>query len=223
LQLLEVIMNCRNVIPVFVVQAFLVLYVGAAMAQEPAPSPELLARIAKEKEDRKACKADICKGFAQPSEGKPIACAVTKTWLSQEIQAGFLRDKLTWPWGDAQCSADIELDRNALKEAASQPKAVIKLKKHNISCKLGSKDPKEGTAYDLKLAIEPTVSFEGGKAVKVEMGWGSIEAPMLAKSAIWSATAVDANFSVISNNIVTAINNFLFEKCKEVGVEITSR
>ncbi len=196
---------------------------GALRAEEASVAPELTARMAKEKEDRKACKTDICKAFAQPSDGAAITCHVTKTWLGQEIQANFLRDKLTWPWGHAQCSTDIELDRKAIKEAASQPKATIKLKKHDLVCKLDSKDPKEGTAYDLKLAVEPTVSFEGGKAVKVDMGWGTIDAPILAKSAIWSATAVDANFSVISSNVVTEINGFLFERCKEIGVEVKAQ
>jgi hypothetical protein len=196
---------------------------GAAVAQDASVSPELAARIAKEKEDRKACKTDICNAFAQPSDGGPIACSVTKTWLASEIQTNILRDKLTWPWGHARCSSDIDLERTAIKAAATQPKSTIKLKRHNIACKLDSKDPKEGTAYDLKLSIEPTVTFEGGKAVKVDMGWGTIEAPILAKSAIWSATAVDSNFSVISNNIVTEINNFLFGKCKEIGVEIKAQ
>jgi hypothetical protein len=192
---------------------------AAAAAQTPAVASELEARIAKEKEDRKACKIEICKAFAAPSEGAPIACVVTKTWLAAEIQAGFLSAKLSWPWGHAQCTANIGLDRVAIKEAALKPSATIKLKKHNISCKLDSKDPKEGTAYDLKLSIEPTVTFQGGKAVKADMGWGSIEAPILAKSAIWSATAVDANFNVISSGVVNQINNFLGDKCKEVGID----
>ena len=197
------------------------LLLSAAAAEETPPvPPELEARIAKEKDDRKACKIEICKAFAAPSEGAPITCTVTKTWLAAEIQAGFLRDKLSWPWGNARCVANIELDRKAIKEAALQPSATIKLKKHDISCKLDSKDPKEGTAYDLKLSIEPAVTFQGGRAIKADMGWGSIEAPILAKSAIWSATAVDANFSVISSGVVKQINNFLSEKCKEVGIEI---
>ena len=196
---------------------------AAARAEDAALTPEILARMAKEKEDRKACKTEICQAFAVPSEGAAISCAVTKTWPGSEIQAGFLRDKLTWPWGHAQCSTTIDLDRGAIKEAAQKLAATLKLKKHNITCKLDAKDPKEGTAYDLKLSIEPVVTFESGKAVKVDMGWGPIEAPILAKSAIWSATAVDANFSVISSGVVTEINNFLFDKCKDVGVEIKAR
>jgi hypothetical protein len=193
---------------------------GTAVAQQADASPELKARMAKEKEDRKACKTEICKAFAQPADGAPISCSVVKTWLASEIQTGFLGDKLTWPWGHAQCSANIELDRAAIKEAASQPKAQIKLKKQNITCKLDSADEKEGAAYEVKLSIEPTVTFEGGKATKADMGWGSIEAPVLAKTAIWPVTAVDANFGVLSNGIVRQINGFLFDKCKEVGVEI---
>ncbi len=193
---------------------------GQALAEDVSVSPELTARIAKEKEDRKACKTDICKAFAQPGDGAAIACTVTKTWLASEIQTGFLGDKLTWPWGHAQCSSSIELDRKAIADAATKPSATMKLKKHSISCKLDNKDPKAGTAYDLKLTIEPTVTFENGKAVKAEMGWGTIEAPVLAKTAIWSATAVDATFSVIANGVVRDINAFLTDKCKEVGVEI---
>jgi hypothetical protein len=74
----------------------------AGQAQESGASPELNARMAKEKEDRKACKIEICKAFAARSDGSGIGCTVTKTWLAAEIQAGFLGDKLTWPWGHAE-------------------------------------------------------------------------------------------------------------------------
>ncbi|MBI4725405.1 MAG: hypothetical protein HY765_10650 [Rhodomicrobium sp.] len=209
----------------FAVSALLLgaLFQSTAMAQDANVSPELTARMAKEKENRKACKTGICEAFARPAEGAAITCAVTKTWLGAEIQARFLGDRLTWPWGHAQCSANIELDRNAINEVALKPSATIKLKKHDITCKLDSKNPKEGNAYDLKLSIEPAVTFEAGKAVKVDMGWGKIEAPVLAKSAIWTATAADSNFSVISTGVVDEINSFLFEKCKEVGAVITPR
>ncbi len=199
-----------------------ILFSFAALAEDPAPSPELAERMAKEKDARKACKIEICQAFATPAAGAPITCTVTKTWLAAQIQTRILGDRLTWPWGHAQCTTAIELDRAQIMQAASQPSATLKLKKHNIACQLESKDEKEA-AYEVKLSIEPTVTFEAGKAVKVNMGWGQIEAPILAKTAIWSATAVDANFSVIANGVAREINTFLYESCKEVGVEIAAR
>lgn len=52
------------------------------------------------------------------------------------------------------------------------------------------------------------------------VGWGSIEAPTLAKTPIWSATAAGTNFDVISTGIVTEISTFCFKKCKEAGAGI---
>jgi hypothetical protein len=192
----------------------------SAFAQSSQLDPALEARLAKEKEDRKACKIEICKAFASPTEGTAINCSVTKTWLSDEIQAGFLGDRLSWPWGNARCSSTIDLDRTALKEAALSPSATLKLKKHTVTCELEGKDSQKGDRYEIKLSIEPVVTFEKGRAKSVTMGWNNIEAPLLAKTAIWSATAVDANFNVLSSGIVKQINGFLDIKCKEEGIEV---
>ncbi|MBT3069620.1 hypothetical protein KKP04_01880 [Rhodomicrobium sp. Az07] len=191
-------------------------------APAPAIAPELAERMGKEKEDRKACKREICKAFAEAKSGEPISCSVTKTWLASEIQSSYLGDRLTWPWGHAQCSAQIDLDRDTIAEAASKPSATLKLKKHDIACKLDNKNTSEGTAYDVKLSIQPVVTFENGRATKAELNWGTIEAPLLAKTAIWSATAVDANFSVIASGVVKEINAFLGVKCKEEGFDIAA-
>ncbi|WKW51036.1 hypothetical protein [Rhodomicrobium lacus] len=207
--------------------AALTLTVSApASAEDATPTsalaPELEARLVKEKEDRKACKREICQAFAEAKGGTPISCNVTKTWLGANIQARFLGDKLTWPWGHAQCSAQIDVDRDAIGQAASKSSATLKLKKHDIVCKLDNKNPAEGAAYDVKLSIEPVVTFENGRATKAELNWGTIEAPILAKTAIWSATAVDANFSVIANGVVKEINDFLTVSCKEEGFDIAA-
>jgi hypothetical protein len=195
------------------------LLCGTAAAQQLDDSPGLQARMAKEKEDRKACKTEIFNAIAQPSDGTPVRCSVTKTWLASEIQS-ILGDRLSWPWGQAQCSSNIELDRNAFKEAANQPKAQFKLKRQDIICKLDSLDPKDGTVYDVKLSIEPFVTFEAGKPTKVDVNWGEIEAPILATTAFWQATANAVNFRVISEGAVREINAFLFDKYKEADAEL---
>jgi hypothetical protein len=197
---------------------------GAAAAQQAAApvDPALAARITAEKDARKACKEQICKVFAERKGEGPISCDVTKTWLQDEIQKRILGDRLSWPWGHAQCKAKIELDRGDIAKLAASPEATVKLKKHAVACALDRKAPETGEAYAVKLSIAPEVSFKGGKASKVVVGWSDIEAPVLAKGPIWAATATDNTFNVLSSAMVGEINDFMFHHCADVGVKIAA-
>ena len=194
------------------------------MAQGTAPAPldpKLEARLQAESEARRQCKIDICKAFSDgKAGGPPISCNVTKTWLESEIQQRILGDKLSWPWGHAQCSAKIDIDRAMLGKLVAEPEGTVKLKKHDVSCSLDRKGNDPGEAYAVKLSITPEISFKGAQATKVVMGWSDIDAPILAKSAIWSATAADNAFNVMSGAVVGEINTFIYQHCKEVGVEV---
>ena len=51
------------------------------------------------------------------------------------------------------------------------------------------------------------------------MNWGKIEAPTLAKSALWSITAADNTFGLLQSIAVDDINEFVTTKCMEVKDE----
>lgn len=176
--------------------------------------------MAAEKEARKACKLEICKVFAEKKGVGSIACDVTKTWLRDEIQARILGDRLTWPWGHAQCKVKIDIDRAELAKLMAGPEVTSKLKPQAVACTLDGKAPETGEAYAVKLTVTPEVTFKDGKATKVAAGWSGIEAPALAKGPIWAATATDNNFHVLSGAMVSEINTFMFAHCKDVGVDI---
>ena len=61
--------------------------------------------------------------------------------------------------------------------------------------------------------------WKDGKAVKATMNWGDIEAPTLAKTALWSLTAADNQIGVLQGTIVEDINEFIGGKCDEVKSE----
>lgn len=190
---------------------------AAAAAQDG----KLEARMNAEQEARKACKTEICKAFAEKKpDGAPITCSVTKTWVESEISQGILGGKVSWPWSHAQCTAKVDLDRATIAKIVDAGEGSTKLKKHDVSCSLDRKAPETGEAYGVKMSIAPEVSAKGGKATKVVMGWGDIEAPLLAKGALWTATATDSTFNVLSGYVVSEINSFIYEKCKVVGVDI---
>ena len=126
--------------------AMALLFSHAAQAQESEVSPRAHRAHGQRKEDRKACKTEICKAFATPADGPAIGCTVTKTWLAADIQAGFLGGKLTWPWGHAQCNAEIELDRKVIAEAAAEAFRDHEAQKAQDHLHADHKEAKEGAA-----------------------------------------------------------------------------
>ena len=71
----------------------------------------------------------------------------------------------------------------------------------------------------ISFAFAPKVTFEGGKATKASLNWGTIDAPALVKGAMWTATATDNTFNVLQSTLVEDINQFIADKCLEVKDE----
>lgn len=167
-----------------------------------------------EKEARKACKADICAAFRNPSAtGADIACSVKKSWRKEQLVKMVAKLKVTWPYGAVRCTSDLKLKRDELVKAATADKHASQIEKHAVSCVV---DREKETASEIKLEFSPKVDFEKGKAVKAKMNWGKIEAPTLVKSAMWTATAADNTVNMLSSTLVEDINDFIANKCEEV-------
>ena len=79
------------------------LTTAEAAAQQQDIAPELVARMAQEKQARRACKVEICTAFAKPAAGAPITCDVTQTWTQQEIVARIVGGSYVLGDGHVQC------------------------------------------------------------------------------------------------------------------------
>ena len=64
------------------------------------------------------------------------------------------------------------------------------------------------------------VAFENGQAKSVTLEPVKIEGSSVASAAVTSLIAVDKVSGLVSRAAAAEINAFLFEKCKEDGVEI---
>lgn len=204
--------------------ALSVTFLGTAVAQDAvAPSPELAARMGKEKEARKACKIEICKAFATPAAGAPITCDVTKTWLRDEILSRIVGGSYVWGYGHTQCSLKLNLDRGEIAKAMSGDKATATFPAHGFVCNVEDRDASKGKAFDVKVSITPAVTFEKGEAKAVALEPVKTEGSAVASAAVTSVLAVDKVSGVVSRAAAAEINAFLFNKCREDGVEIASR
>lgn len=187
--------------------------------EAPAPAAtldkDLEALLATEKEARKACKVEICSILrSKKKDGPDVACHVIQTWPKQAMNAIFEKGAVSWPWGHAHCSADVKLKRADLVAAMSEPKYEATFDPHTVTCDIerGAGEEK----YVFKVTLTPKVTFEGGKAVKADLQWGEIDAPMLAKGIIWPATKLDNQIGMFSGQFVEMVNRFVDKKCDEV-------
>lgn len=209
----------RNVFMLAVLIAVAALAIQAAPAAAQEADKALLDRIEQEKAARRSCKVQICDiARNRKAEGTDVACTVTKTWTVGELKDNVLKGKFDWPLGHAQCKAEIKLDRKMLSLAIAGGPVEAKLVKHTVSCALDQKAG--GDPYTLSFAIQPTVSFAGGKAVKASLNWSDIQGSAVARGAVWSAAALDNNLGMFESATVDAINNFFGGQCDEVKDEL---
>lgn len=195
---------------------------GVAEAQQSQISPEVAARLAKEKDARRACKLEICNAFAKPATG-PIACEFTKTWTQREVLERVVGGSYVWGYGFIQCTMKVNMDRAAAAKAMSEPSYTLALSEHTMTCDVEDKDPAKGVAFTIKASITPVVTFEKGEAKSAKIDPIKTEGSTVASAAAKSMVAVDKLSGVISKAVVSEVNGFLFEKCKEDGVEIARK
>jgi hypothetical protein len=192
---------------------------AASPAQErkdaPASAPET-DEEKKEREGRKRCAIAVCSTLhnKKPAEGQ-VTCNIQKTWRKETLTKILSRGKISWPWGDLRCASDINLDRASLIKAMDAPEFDAQFDTYDIRCQIDSAKEK----YDVTAQLRPKVVFKQGKAVKANLNWGKIEAPTLAKSALWSITAADNTFGLLQSTAVEDINEFITTRCMEVKEE----
>jgi hypothetical protein len=172
---------------------------------------DLAEQLYKEQQARRGCKVSICEARTK-AQGDNIACKVLKTWPDIDLKGKVLKGALDWPFGHAQCEASILLDRKLIAAAMSEAKYEAKIGKHDVTCHLNTKDGKDKHA--LTFTIDPVVTFEKGKATKASLNWSNVGGTTIAKSAAWSATAVDNTFNVLQGVLIEQINTF-FLACDE--------
>jgi hypothetical protein len=169
-----------------------------------------------EREGRRRCAIAVCLTLhnKRPADGR-VSCSVRKTWRKDVLTAILSRGRISWPWGDTRCSSEVSLDRNTLIKAMQEPEYEAQFDTYDIRCEIDNEKEK----YAVTVQVRPRITFKQGKAVKAAMNWGKIEAPTLAKSALWSITAADNTFGLLQSIAVEDINEFVSKKCMEVKEE----
>jgi hypothetical protein len=174
--------------------------------------PQLARQLYEESLARQACKVQICSiARKRPADGGGVACEVVKTWPAVDLKEKLLKGKLDWPWGDAQCSTHLTLQRAMIVAAMAEAKYEAKIGMHHVACHLTATSGKD--VQTIEFTIDPTVTFENGKAVKASLHWGEVKGSTTAMSALWPTTAADNAFNILQGVLLEQINEFFGTKC----------
>lgn len=199
--------------------SFLALLAVIVPAQEPKKDAEAAPETEQEKVERagrRKCAAQLCSTLhnKKPTDGQ-VVCDVQKTWRKEALTKVLSRGKVSWPWGDTRCASELKFDRATLVKAMQEPEFEAQFDTYDVRCQIDNAKDK----YDVTVQLRPKVTFKQGKAVKASLNWGKLEAPTLAKSALWSITAADNTFGLLQSIAVDDINEFITTKCMEAKDE----
>ena len=174
----------------------------------------LADQLYREQQANRGCKISVCEAARGKSAREDkIACHVAKTWPDIDIKNRFLKGTMDWPWGHAQCEGKFAIERQFIFPSASEPRYEVTVGKHDVVCRIETKDGKD--RHTVNLTIDPVVTFENGKATKAALRWSNVNGPTMVRRALWSATAVDNMFNVLQSTVVERINEFLGSGCDE--------
>jgi hypothetical protein len=189
---------------------------ATAPAQDAkAPATQAAAETEQEQQEgmsRRRCAVAICATLhnGKRADGH-LTCSLRKSWRKEVLTRILARGKVSWPWGDARCVSDLKFDRATLIRAMKENDFEAQFEAYDIRCQVDN----DKDTYDVATQVRPRITFKQGKAVKAVLNWGKIEAPTIAKSALWSITAVDNTFGLLQSMAVEDINKFIGTKCME--------
>lgn len=173
-----------------------------------------------EKKRLKQCERALCKLILlKENDGPDLNCDLTKTWLKSDIKKGGDR-KVSWGFGDAQCSTKLSVPRQTIVGALKRKKATIMLRRQKAVCKV----ERSGEIKIVRAVVSPKLKLKNGRAHKLWINLKEIEGPADIKGTVWTAASLADTLGLFHRNMIKGINKFAYRKCqqrfgKEFGLE----
>ena len=105
---------------------------------------------------------------------------------------------------------EVAFDRATLVKGMPLRQFESAFQKHDIPCEREG----ETATHEVKLQIQPKVTFSQGKAVKATLNWGKMAPPRLAKTACGVQRRPTTPWARC-RSVVDDINGFIHTRCKE--------
>lgn len=159
----------------------------------------------------KACERKLCGMILDKKPvGDDLSCDLQKTWAKSSLEGGSSKG-MSWGFGDARCTADINLSRADIVDALTKNKHTVRVPAHDVSCVV----IREGEQRPVAITVAPKLTFRKGKADKVWINLEKIEGPADVRATVWTAAQLEDKLGLFHRPLIRSINRFIHRRCEQ--------
>jgi hypothetical protein len=129
--------------------------------------------------------------------------------------------QVSWGFGDARCSMDINIARAKLIEALTSDRATFHAGRLTANCMV----EESGKLEKVTAVVAPKIEFRGGKADKVWVRLKSVDGPASITLTLQTAAQLADTFGVFHRQMIKNINRYIDRHCPKTldGVETATK
>lgn len=193
---------------ILAMNVFLLSFVSL-LAESPAARAQASPPLTDEEKLRQ-CDRDICGAVTNPAAGgAPPRCYLAQTWYKEDIAKAVKKGRLSWPFGDARCTAKFEISRVLFAAPFKETAYTLKIPAQPVSCEIDN----AGSRHELRAKMAPVIEFENGKAKSVSLGVTDIDGTAVVRNVVWAAWKFESTFGYFQADFVKGVNEYITEHC----------
>lgn len=182
------------------------------------PTAQALEEQRGEEAAIKACDKRLCTILMQKNaKGNDLRCSLTKTWARSTIKEADSH-KLSWAFGDAQCSVDINLGRAVLVSALTDDHRKLRVPPHTVNCVV----EQNGKLEKVTATLAPKIEFRDGKAEKIWVNLTNVEGPAGIKATMQTAAQLADTLGLFHRRMIKSINRYVERHCPKTFPQLVA-
>jgi hypothetical protein len=159
----------------------------------------------------KACEKRVCTMIlSREAKGEDLSCQLAKTWAKSTLD-GSESKLVKWGYGDARCTARLEMSRAEVVAALTEPKFKLDIPEHHVKCEVES----DGKVSPVDVKLAPRIEFKAGKAHKIWINLKEVTGPTAIKGTVWAAAKLEDSLGIFHKSMVKSVNRFVHKQCAE--------
>ena len=174
-----------------------------------APAATALEEGRDEEAAIKACDQRLCSILLQKSpNGGDLRCSLTKTWARSKIKEADSA-KLSWGFGDARCSVDLNLSREKMVAAMTGEKVTFRIPPHTANCVV----EQGGKLEKVTAVLAPKIVFRNGRADQIWVNLTKVEGPSSITFTVETAARLADTFGLFHRRMIKSVNRYIERHC----------